>query len=328
MQSGGKRKRDEYLGPPAGSDSGSGSGPEPAPPLRIQAFEADLVRDRPNLAEAVEWRDGEGGRRGGLIRLSGEGDVWVDRFDVRLLLDTLPPSTSTPPHNEDPLADIGWSDLPSDSEDTFFLTTSEIAGYRHEKRKREMEQGRLDRLRALAEREGEEEVRDEDRWGASDEEPDEAQTNLMARTASHILASPNPAQLEMRILANHGADSRFAFLRGRWKRAWMKIKTNESHGQRTNESGGKEKMDGSKTDGEKKEKSGGIGGLAGYASESESDEGKGKGSEGEEAGPITFGGPTAPMSTRTDEDETELERVKAERRARALEWMRRRREGG
>ncbi|KAG8680645.1 hypothetical protein FRC09_018079 [Ceratobasidium sp. 395] len=313
MQSGGKRKRDEYLGPPAGS----GSGPEPAPPLRIQAFEADLVRDRPNLAEAVERRDGEGERRGGLIRLGGEGGIWVDRFDVRLLLDTLSPSTSAPTHNQDPLADIGWSDLPSDSEDTFFLTTSEIAEYRHEKRRREMEQGRLDRLRALAEREGDEVVREEDRWGGSDEEPDEAQTNLMTRTASHVLASPNPAQLEMRILANHGADPRFAFLRGRWKRAWMRIKTNESQ-----MGGGKE---------EKKEKTGGIGGLAGYASESEnseSDEGKGKGSEGEEAGPITFGGPTAPMSTRTDEDETELERVKAERRARALEWMRRRREGG
>lgn len=42
----------------------------------------------------------------------------------------------------------------------------------------------------------------------------------MRRTASHLLASPNPAQLEMRILANHGADRRFAFLRGRWAQTW------------------------------------------------------------------------------------------------------------
>lgn len=43
----------------------------------------------------------------------------------------------------------------------------------------------------------------------------------MHRTATHLLTSPNAAQLEMRILANHGADKRFAFLRGRWSRAWQ-----------------------------------------------------------------------------------------------------------
>lgn len=42
----------------------------------------------------------------------------------------------------------------------------------------------------------------------------------MRRTATHIISSPNPAQLEMRILANYGGDRRFAFLRGRWARAW------------------------------------------------------------------------------------------------------------
>ena len=46
----------------------------------------------------------------------------------------------------------------------------------------------------------------------------------MRRTATHLLASPNPAQLEMRILANHGADRRFAFLRARWSRAWRLAK--------------------------------------------------------------------------------------------------------
>jgi len=42
----------------------------------------------------------------------------------------------------------------------------------------------------------------------------------MRRTAVHLQSSPNAAQLEMRILANHGGDKRFAFLRGRWSRAW------------------------------------------------------------------------------------------------------------
>ncbi|KAG8744217.1 hypothetical protein FRC10_010579 [Ceratobasidium sp. 414] len=299
---GAKRKRDDNIEP--------GAVQAPTGQLRVQAFEADLVRGRPNLADAVERRDGEGGR-GGLIRW-GEGEVWVDRFDARLLLS--PTELSSPTRErDDPLRNIGWSDLPSDSEDTFFLTAREVAEYRHEKRMKDMEQGRLDRLKALAEQEAEQDhdaayerdrAVDEARWGASDEEPDEAQTNLMARTATHILASPNPGQLEMRILANHGADPRFAFLRGRWKRAWVRMKSEQK-------AGGSEHKVGS-----------GIGGLAGYESESDSD-GKGSGEAGGEAA-STLGG--APMSKAADEDETEMERIQAERRARALEWMRKRRE--
>jgi hypothetical protein len=48
----------------------------------------------------------------------------------------------------------------------------------------------------------------------------------MKKTAAHIASSPNAVQLEMRILANHGDDPRFAFLRGRWKRRWQEIKAN------------------------------------------------------------------------------------------------------
>ena len=46
----------------------------------------------------------------------------------------------------------------------------------------------------------------------------------MRRTAGHLASSPNPVQLEARILANHGADKRFAFLRGRWRNAWTDMK--------------------------------------------------------------------------------------------------------
>ena len=49
----------------------------------------------------------------------------------------------------------------------------------------------------------------------------------MQRTAAHIASSPNPEQLEMRILANHGNDARFSFLRGRWKYAWIRLKEEE-----------------------------------------------------------------------------------------------------
>ena len=47
---------------------------------------------------------------------------------------------------------------------------------------------------------------------------------LMKKTAAHIAASPNPVQFELRILANHGADDRFAFLWGGWKRIWEDLK--------------------------------------------------------------------------------------------------------
>jgi len=58
-------------------------------------------------------------------------------------------------------------------------------------------------------------------------QPEEHQITLMQRTAAHIASSPNPEQLEMRILANHGNDARFSFLRGRWKCAWVRLKEEE-----------------------------------------------------------------------------------------------------
>lgn len=75
----------------------------------------------------------------------------------------------------------------------------------------------------------------------------------MQRTAQHIQSSPNPAQLEMRILANHGADDRFAFLRGRWSRHW------------------KAATDQTRTEILKRDEPAGLGGLAGYGSDNESD---------------------------------------------------------
>ena len=46
----------------------------------------------------------------------------------------------------------------------------------------------------------------------------------MKHTAKSISTSPNPQILEMRILANHASDERFAFLRGRWPDAWVSVK--------------------------------------------------------------------------------------------------------
>lgn len=72
----------------------------------------------------------------------------------------------------------------------------------------------------------------------------------MKRTASHLLSSPNPAQLEMRILANHGGDRRFSFLRGRWKNVWSLSKA-------------KARLEKEK----EAEKAAGLGVLAGYGSD-------------------------------------------------------------
>ncbi|CAE6476146.1 unnamed protein product [Rhizoctonia solani] len=301
--SGNKRKRNTRSSPhrhnPRYTSPPSSELPLHARPLRIQAYEAELVRDRPNLSDQLESRT-EGGNRGGLIRW-GDQDIWVDRFDVRLLLESLDSVAAPAPIQLDnlnePPADVGWDDLPSDAEDTFFLTPKEVDEYRHDKRRKMLEQGRQDRLRALAEAD---EINDpgvipEALWGGSDEEPDDAQVNLMRRTAAHIRASPNPAQLEMRIFANHGADPRFAFLRGRWKRAWARVRQEQETPPNT------------------ETKRSVMGGLSAYASDSDSDQ---KSADDEESDHRVEATPA----------QDEMEKVKAERRARAKEWARKRKE--
>ncbi|KZT01941.1 uncharacterized protein LAESUDRAFT_730638 [Laetiporus sulphureus 93-53] len=236
--------------------------PTKDPALYIQAHEADVVRGPQAAAAAtsleVDYYEEDGKQRmrvgGGLIKwksgetepapfdedhaqlrnyalksdsknVEEENGLWVDRYDARLLLDHLRLVPSQASVNE-PDSPGSWSDLPSDTEDTFFFDAQEVEDYRRDKRRRLIERNREERLNALRSEGGEdhEAGADEERWGGSDEEPDDTQRQLMRRTAAHILSSPNPAQLEMRILANHGADRRFAFLRGRWSRAWEVIK--------------------------------------------------------------------------------------------------------
>ena len=92
---------------------------------------------------------------------------------MRLLLDALPP----PPEGEIPQTDsarlspTGWSDLPSDAEDTFFFSPDEAEDYHREKRRRLIDQSREERLRALhAESDDVGDDHDDDPWGGSDEE--------------------------------------------------------------------------------------------------------------------------------------------------------------
>ncbi|KAJ7688955.1 hypothetical protein B0H17DRAFT_1331914 [Mycena rosella] len=219
----------------------------PDPALFIQAHEADILRgsQAKQAADSLEVNKGHPVRPGGLIQLNSsnltpvpfpndaEDDfistakdrttksvVWVDRYDARLLLDALPKFAP----QQSPPSPSGWSDLPSDTEDTFFFSPHEAEDYRREKRRKLMDEAREARLKARKAEDGEPEEDEADIWGGSDEEPDEAQAALMRRTAASIVAAADPLQLEMRILASYGGDKRFAFLRGRWKDAWVAIK--------------------------------------------------------------------------------------------------------
>ena len=89
---------------------------------------------------------------------------WPIRYDARLILDSLP----THPGEQRPSSPSGWSDIPSDTEDTFFFGRAEAEDYRRDKRRRLLENAREERLRALEQLEPADEPR-ETRW-ASDEE--------------------------------------------------------------------------------------------------------------------------------------------------------------
>ncbi|KAL5480487.1 hypothetical protein ACEPAI_1757 [Sanghuangporus weigelae] len=214
--------------------------------FHVEVHEADVIIGKEDLALKLEAPDANAQstnltridasdttRASGLIKLDednrGESDVLVDRFDARLLLsglsEVIDSQAAINPESGSPLSSSGWSDLPSDTEDVFYLSPSEIADVRFTKRRRVLEEARIERLAALRAA-GDESVpsEDADPWGRSDEEPDAAQILLMERTAAHLQASPDRTRLTARILANHGADRRFAFLRGRWSRAWVRAK--------------------------------------------------------------------------------------------------------
>ncbi|KAH9916625.1 uncharacterized protein B0H18DRAFT_884683, partial [Fomitopsis serialis] len=232
------------------------------------------------------------------------------RYDARLLLDALP-SISYDIPSDVPSSPGGWSDLPSDAEDTFFFSSDEVEEYRRDKRRRLIDQGREDRLRALrseAEAEADEQPAEE-QWGGSDEEPDETERDLMRRTASHVLSSPNPAQLEMRILANHGADRRFAFLKGRWSRAWRLAKTHA-------------RMD--KEQEQKAQPKSSLGGLAGYGgSDSEADSDSDR--SGDDVEKTMRKSQTDEKPPTMGSADVQDDEAKAARRVRAREWAEKRR---
>jgi hypothetical protein len=138
-------------------------------------------------------------------------------------------------------------------------------------------------------------------------QPDAAQVELMQRTAAHVVRATNDAQLRARILAHHGADARFAFLRGRWGRAWARAQADARRKVLA-----------------EREAQGALGGLTGYGS------GSGSESEGE---PSSAGGGDDDAGAGIDGGEDDVQVVietaarttQEARRAKAREWAQKRR---
>ncbi|GHJ86189.1 hypothetical protein NliqN6_2591 [Naganishia liquefaciens] len=241
----------------------------------VSAYEATLVYGQEAFAKKLRLTEDQGGH---LIRWTGadcgtpemgqavgqgESEVWIDRYDILHLLPTLPPKDLKVGASS-PFSSTGWSELPSDAEDTFFFSGDEGDDYERGKKRRRLEAGRAERLQAMNLR-LEQEAADEDRlqasdkgkevvWGGHDEEPPSAIKTLMMHTAKSLLSSPNPQVLELRILTHHAGDPRFSFLKGRYKNTWEAIK----RGEKPDLDAGKSK--------------GGLGGLMGEYGDSDSDD--------------------------------------------------------
>ncbi|KAI5478575.1 hypothetical protein MNV49_004834 [Pseudohyphozyma bogoriensis] len=169
-------------------------------PFYLQAVEASLVRGHHGLANQVVTRSTEGGR---MVQWAG-----------------LPADQSSP------ISDSGFTDLPSDSEDMFYFTVEERDEINAARKRRRLEDDRMERLKA---REEEDRLREEERRKKEEEEntPTETQLAMMFKLHSTLRSADNPALLEIRILANHGSDAKFGFMRkgGKFNSIWEDIRS-------------------------------------------------------------------------------------------------------
>jgi hypothetical protein len=254
------------------------------------------------------------------------------RYDARLLLDSftllsLDASTGSQPPS--PTLST-WSDFPEDSQETFFLNQEEVEDYDRRKRRRLLDEAYERRRKEREEEEAEGHQGEQDSgqvrkiglytciFRLTSVQPNEEALVLMQRTATHLLSASNPAQLEMRILANHGADERFSFLRdgGRWHDTWLDIKMKAADGRM------KEKEAATPAQA-------GLGGIAGYGSDSESDDDSEDHPPPEPPALLDPPPPPPPLpavdppepSAPAQDSKDSTEAAKEERRARAKEWM-------
>ena len=146
---------------------------------------------------------------------------------------------------------------------------------------------------------------------------------LMRRTAAHVVRATNDAQLRARILAHHGADVRFAFLRGRWGRAWARAQADANRAVVVER--------------EKVQAAAALGGLTGYGSGSEGDAEDDDKDDDEDDIRVDGGGVTehaqileeAPrdqqVAQEAQPEEFALRTAQEARRAKAREWAEKRR---
>ncbi|GAA5851567.1 hypothetical protein JCM9279_006900 [Rhodotorula babjevae] len=208
-----------------------------------------------------------GGQQGRMVRWAGSSEgneVWTDRYDILHLLPSLPvppaPDTASSTSR-------GFDSLPSTHEESFYFTPAERVEIERQTRRRQLEDEREARVKAAEEWDEQERVVEEKKLA----EETTSQLALMHRLHATLSSSPNPSLLELRILANHGADARFAFLRpgargGRWRETWERIRSGELRAD------GEEKEETPVGEREEGEKGGGMAGLAAYGS-SDEDEG-------------------------------------------------------
>jgi hypothetical protein len=149
--------------------------------------------------------------------------------------------------------------------------------------------------------------------------------DLMRRTAAHTIRAANDAQLRARILAHHGADVRFAFLRGRWSHAWALAQAEANRAVLEEQ--------------EKAQSAGGLGGLTGYGSGSEEEDtednnGAGGGDDAVDGGSDNVTERTQMLEGDAEDgqatqeaqsEEVALRAAQETRRAKAREWAEKRR---
>ncbi|KAM0792996.1 hypothetical protein ACM66B_000491 [Microbotryomycetes sp. NB124-2] len=310
MYSSSSKRRRQSLSPPA-AGTGDASGAEPDSQLHVvSAHEAALVHGHDNLAAQTEHPDVANTR---LVRWTGsirndDAPVWLDKYDALNLIERLP-SPQAPPS---PTLSIGFSDLPSDSEELFYFDEATRQDIAQGKKRRKLEIGREQRMRELDQQQQQHEATQS---GQNDDEiePPPKQLEMMRKLHQTLSSSAEPALLEMRIMANYASDPRFSFLRknGRYRAQWEEMRANKT----TTESANRAAP--STT-------------LVGYASDSDDEQGT---EEGVGVGSATDGDLPAPadesrLSTSTQEASDDLQRLKQEQRAaKAKAWAEKRRLG-
>lgn len=137
------------------------------------------------------------------------------------------PTASPHPSDEE-----GASDFSDEDERAAYVSVRRASRIERQgqERKKELEERRLARIKALEEAAGPS--------SSSSTQPargpaslSKATFNLMVKTAAAVRAATKPKQLELRILTHHGGDERFAFLRrngGRANEVWERLKAGET----------------------------------------------------------------------------------------------------